>query len=175
MGEIFDGIQRPLETIGHKTGDVFIPRGVDVQPLDETRKWQFTPTGIREGSLITGGDIFGTVYENELVTEHKIMCPPNVYGKVVKVYGGGTDGKDQFDITETVLEVYARRAAISRTIRGAAAAARFSAETSRGGAAPWSWIVRGGRGAAGAAWIVREDDERRIHMLERRDQQRRLG
>lgn len=34
---------------------------------------------------ITGGDIFGTVYENELITEHKIMCPPNIYGNVVKV------------------------------------------------------------------------------------------
>ena len=107
MGEIFDGIQRPLETIGKKTGDVFIPRGVDVAPLDEQRRWEFTPNrSIQEGSLVTGGDIFGTVYENELVTQHKIMVPPNVYGKVVKVYGGGTDGNDQFTITDTVLEIY---------------------------------------------------------------------
>lgn len=34
---------------------------------------------------ITGGDVFGTVYENELITDHKIMCPPNIYGTVVKV------------------------------------------------------------------------------------------
>ena len=51
MGEIFDGIQRPLETIGKKTGDVFIPRGVDVAPLDEHRKWEFTPNkAITEGA-----------------------------------------------------------------------------------------------------------------------------
>ncbi|CAH0366714.1 unnamed protein product [Pelagomonas calceolata] len=107
MGEIFDGIQRPLETIGKKTGDVFIPRGVDVAPLDEHRKWEFTPNkAITEGSLVTGGDIFGSVYENELVTQHKIMVPPNVYGKVVKVYGDAADGKDQYSITDTVLEVY---------------------------------------------------------------------
>ncbi|KAH8075579.1 proton-transporting ATPase [Aureococcus anophagefferens] len=107
MGEIFDGIQRPLETIGSKTGDVFIPRGVDVPPLNESKLWEFTPSkAFREGSLITGGDIFGSVYENELVTSHKIMCPPNVYGKVVKVYGDSADGKDSYSISDTVLEVY---------------------------------------------------------------------
>ena len=34
------------------------------------------------------------------------MCPPNVFGEVVKVYGGGTDGKDLFHIDEPVMEVY---------------------------------------------------------------------
>ena len=34
------------------------------------------------------------------------MCPPNVSGEVVKVYGGGTDGKDLFHVDEPVLEVY---------------------------------------------------------------------
>ncbi|KAJ1460589.1 ATP synthase alpha/beta family, nucleotide-binding domain-containing protein [Pelagophyceae sp. CCMP2097] len=107
MGEIFDGIQRPLETIGEVTQDVFIPRGVDVPSLNETKTWEFTPAfNVREGSLITGGDVFGSVYENELVVEHKIMVPPNVFGKVVKIWGGGTDGHDAFNINETMLEVY---------------------------------------------------------------------
>lgn len=34
------------------------------------------------------------------------MCPPNIFGEVVKVYGGGTDGKDLFHIDEPVMEVY---------------------------------------------------------------------
>jgi V-type H+-transporting ATPase subunit A len=34
------------------------------------------------------------------------MCPPNICGEVVKIYGGGTDGKDQFHIDEPVMEVY---------------------------------------------------------------------
>lgn len=34
------------------------------------------------------------------------MCPPNVYGEVVKIYGGGTDGKDLFHVNEPVMEVY---------------------------------------------------------------------
>jgi len=31
---IFDGIQRPLETISKISGSVFVPRGVDVPSLD---------------------------------------------------------------------------------------------------------------------------------------------
>ena len=46
------------------------------------------------------------VFENELISNHKIMCPPNIFGEVVKVYGGGTDGKDLFHIDEPVMEVY---------------------------------------------------------------------
>lgn len=34
------------------------------------------------------------------------MCPPHVYGEVVKIYGGGTDGKDLFHVNEPVMEVY---------------------------------------------------------------------
>lgn len=34
------------------------------------------------------------------------MCPPNVYGEVVKIYGHGTDGKDLFHIDEPVMEVF---------------------------------------------------------------------
>ena len=34
------------------------------------------------------------------------MCPPNIFGEVVKIYGGGTDGKDLFHHNEPVMEVY---------------------------------------------------------------------
>ena len=57
------------------------------------------------GEPISGGDIFGTCYENELMTVHKIMCPPNINGRVVKVYGNGGDGHDKFTLSDTVLEV----------------------------------------------------------------------
>jgi V-type H+-transporting ATPase subunit A len=74
--------------------------------LNVNKTWQFTPGNFREGQIISGGDVFGTVFENEIISKHKIMCPPNVSGEVVKVYGGGTDGKDLFHIDEPVLEVY---------------------------------------------------------------------
>lgn len=44
LGNIFDGIQRPLKAIAQRSGDVFIPRGVAVPALDETAAWEFAPT-----------------------------------------------------------------------------------------------------------------------------------
>mmetsp|Transcript_10484 Transcript_10484/g.31593 ORF Transcript_10484/g.31593 Transcript_10484/m.31593 type:complete len:477 (-) Transcript_10484:1321-2751(-) len=106
MEQIFDGIQRPLETISTVTNDVFIPRGVDVPPLDVAKDWSFSPNkDFREGSLITGGDVFGSVDENELMNDHKIMCPPNVFGKIIEVYGEASDGKDEFNVEDVVLKV----------------------------------------------------------------------
>ncbi|CAM9397182.1 unnamed protein product, partial [Sphacelaria rigidula] len=109
MGTIFDGIQqRPLEDIAEREGSVFVPRGVDVPCLDQNKVWEFKPCNFRLGQAsgpISGGDVFGTVYENELITDHQIMCPPNIYGNVVKIYGEGSDGRDGFKVSDTVLEV----------------------------------------------------------------------
>lgn len=105
VDNIFDGIQRPLESIAKLAEDVFVPRGVDVPALGRGKKWQFKPVNFKEGDPISGGDIFGHVYENDIMNQHKIMCPPNVFGTVVKVYGSGTDGHESFDLDETVMEV----------------------------------------------------------------------
>ena len=48
------------------------------------------------------------------------MCPPNVYGTVVKLYGAGTDGHDSYGVEDTVLEV---RAPVVARIRHAPASA----------------------------------------------------
>eukprot|EP00614_Pseudopedinella_elastica_P013833 CAMPEP_0172585596 /NCGR_PEP_ID=MMETSP1068-20121228/5002_1 /TAXON_ID=35684 /ORGANISM="Pseudopedinella elastica, Strain CCMP716" /LENGTH=632 /DNA_ID=CAMNT_0013380115 /DNA_START=94 /DNA_END=1992 /DNA_ORIENTATION=+ len=105
MNTIFDGIQRPLETIADESQDVYVPRGVSVQSLDPVKQWAFKPCNFREGQSIAPGDVFGTVFENEIMRNHCIMCPPNVAGTVVKVYGNGTDGSDMFTVNDTVLEV----------------------------------------------------------------------
>lgn len=47
LGNIFDGIQRPLKTIAQASGDCFIPRGVNVPALDPSRQWEFHPTGFK--------------------------------------------------------------------------------------------------------------------------------
>ena len=49
MEQIFDGIQRPLKTIAKMSGDVFIPRGVDVHALDAKKMWEFNPTKLKAG------------------------------------------------------------------------------------------------------------------------------
>lgn len=106
MNNIFDGIQRPLEEIQRVSRDpVYIDRGVTTNALDRKKPWTFKALNVREGQMITGGDVFGEVYENEVHSQHKIMCPPNIQGTVVKVYGDGTDGNEQFTLDDTVLQV----------------------------------------------------------------------
>ena len=106
MGTIFDGIQRPLEHIFQDSGDVYVPKGVDIPCLTRDVRWTFHPTNVREGQPVTGGDIIGIVYENEIINSHKVLVPPNVYGTVTKVHTTGTDGKETFLVDDVVMEVY---------------------------------------------------------------------
>jgi len=73
IGSIFDGIQRPLETIKLAVGD-YIERGVDVPALPKDKKWTFKPIATA-GSEVKGGDILGEVQETSAVVQ-KIMVPP---------------------------------------------------------------------------------------------------
>jgi len=87
---IFDGIQRPLKTIATLSKSVFVPRGVDVPSLDQHKQWDYTPLkSVVVGSLITGGDMLGSVFENDLFSEHRIMCSPKIHGRVVEVMPAG--------------------------------------------------------------------------------------
>lgn len=88
MNNIFDGIQRPLETIAGIAKSVYIPRGVTLQPLDHKKIWHFIPTNIKVGDIVSKGTIFGSVQENKLIN-HKIMVPPNVEGRVKSIKGEG--------------------------------------------------------------------------------------
>ena len=104
MGNIFDGIQRPLKTIADVCGDCFIPRGINVPALDLKRAWEFNhPTGkngaFKVGDLISGGDIFGIVPENNLI-EHRIMLPPNARGRITYIAPPG-----EYDLRDKVIEL----------------------------------------------------------------------
>ncbi len=84
---IFDGIQRPLKDIAMNSNSVFIPRGVELPCLDQNKEWHFVPNKeLRVGSLITGGDVLGSVYENTLFKVHKIMADPVARGKVIEIF-----------------------------------------------------------------------------------------
>ncbi|KAL7466797.1 hypothetical protein ACHAXS_007077 [Conticribra weissflogii] len=106
MGTIFDGIQRPLEHIFQESGDVYVPKGVDIPCLTRDVRWTFAPANIKEGQPVTGGDVMGIVYENEIINSHRILVPPNVYGTVTKIHTTGTDGKETFLVDDVVMEVY---------------------------------------------------------------------
>ena len=87
IGQIYDGVQRPLPQIKDLTGD-FIARGVDVLPLDFDKKWHFVPK-VSAGDIIESGDVLGTVQETPIV-EHRVLVPPDFgKGKVVEVVPEG--------------------------------------------------------------------------------------
>jgi V-type H+-transporting ATPase subunit A len=35
--------------------------------------------------MVTGGDILGTTFENELFDDHKILVPPRIKGKIKNI------------------------------------------------------------------------------------------
>ena len=86
LNTIFDGIQRPLETIAKLSRSVFVPRGVDVPCLDQHKEWSYTPNPlIKVGDMVTGGDVIGFTFENDLFKQHKIMVPPKMKGYVKEI------------------------------------------------------------------------------------------
>lgn len=86
LNTIFDGIQRPLKTIATMSGSVFIPRGVEVPCLDQHHEWEYKPNpGLKVGDKVSGGDVIGFVFENDIFYEHRIMVPPKVRGVVKEI------------------------------------------------------------------------------------------
>eukprot|EP00899_Mesostigma_viride_P024267 jgi/Mesvir1/5024/Mv02234-RA.2 len=84
LGQMFDGIQRPLKAIAEKTKSVYIPRGVNVPALDRAKQWEFKPSKLSVGDSITGGDIFALVQENQMI-EHRVMLPPGAMGRITYI------------------------------------------------------------------------------------------
>lgn len=84
LGNIFDGIQRPLETLAKIAGD-YIPKGTNITPLDHKVLWHFKPNQDRtEGEHLTGGEVLGTVQETESIL-HSILVPPDVQGELIQI------------------------------------------------------------------------------------------
>jgi V/A-type H+-transporting ATPase subunit A len=81
LGEIFDGIQRPLVHIKEQQG-AYIKPGVKVPPLSEEKKWEFTPL-LKNGDEVWPGQAVGKVKETDLVV-HKIMLSPDSKGGRIK-------------------------------------------------------------------------------------------
>lgn len=49
---------------------------------------------------MTGGDVIGTVRENNLFEEHRILLPPKAKGQIVHLTESG-----MYNVNETLLEV----------------------------------------------------------------------
>lgn len=97
LTRMFDGIQRPLQDFMTQTDSWFLQRGVRVDALDRSAKWEFEPK-MSVGDEVTAGDIVGTVQEGPVV-EHRIMVPVGVSGRLASIESG------EFTIEDTVYQV----------------------------------------------------------------------
>ena len=86
LRNIYDGIERPLEKIAEEQG-AFISEGKKIPSLDEEKKWDVTMK-IKEGDVVTSGQIFATCPETSLI-EHRSLIPVGIKGKVVKAVSDG--------------------------------------------------------------------------------------
>jgi len=98
MGQIFDGLQRPLTTLARKEGG-FLGRGISEPSLAMDKLWDFTPV-VKEGDLVTPGTILGTIPETQSI-EHRVMVPQGVSGRIVEIKPGSYTLKDHVAIVET--------------------------------------------------------------------------
>ncbi len=94
ISQMFDGIQRPLDTFMEITQSNFLGRGVQLPALDHEKKWWFEPT-VEAGETVSAGDVIGIVEETKVI-KHKIMVPNGIKGTIKTIEKGS------FTIDETV-------------------------------------------------------------------------
>lgn len=97
IGNIFDGIERPLPAIEKKFG-AFIGKGAQFSPLDTEKKYKVT-LEVKVGDTLSGGDIYAECPETPVIT-HKIMLSPLLSGTVTEVMPDG-----EYTVNDTVAKI----------------------------------------------------------------------
>lgn len=97
LGNIFDGIARPLSAIQEKSGP-FIGRGINISSLNEEKKWDATVM-VKEGDPIRPGTLYAQCDETTLI-QHRCIAPLGVEGLVTKALPSGS-----YTVDEMLVEV----------------------------------------------------------------------
>ncbi len=86
IGNIYDGIQRPLKTL-HAQSGAFIVRGQKAAPLDPDKKWPIRML-CKNGDQLRPGQIIAATQESSMI-EHRVMVPPGIKGLASDVVSDG--------------------------------------------------------------------------------------
>jgi len=97
LGNIFDGIQRPLNKIDEINKN-FIKEGIGLLSIDKEKKWEVKIT-VKVGDQLSQGQFYGLIEETSLIT-HKLMVPPSISGEVVEVIADGS-----YTIEKTIVKL----------------------------------------------------------------------
>lgn len=96
IGNIFDGIERPLKTMEQNSG-AFIARGLNVS-LDMSKKWN-THITVNIGDKVASGTIIAEVPETESIV-HMVMVPNGIEGTVINKVADS-----EYTIKDTIITV----------------------------------------------------------------------
>lgn len=95
LSKNFDGLQNDLD----KMTGIFLKRGEYTNPLEDDKKWKFSPL-VKPGDKVKAADWIGNVKENWL--DHKIMVPFKMQGEYTVV---SISGEGEYTIKDTIAVV----------------------------------------------------------------------
>lgn len=108
MGNIFDGIQRPLEELRKKDGD-FLKRGTKSLGISTEKRWHFRPK-VMIGDKVHFNTIIGEVPETKLII-HKILNYFKDDGIVVEIANEG-----EYKVTDTIAKIKIKDQVVNLTM-----------------------------------------------------------
>lgn len=86
VGNVFDGIERPLAKLQEETGE-FLVKGCNLDAIDTNKKWEFIPK-VKIGDTASLNTILGEVQETEVI-KNKIMNPYDIEGTITYIAENG--------------------------------------------------------------------------------------
>ena len=86
VGNVFDGIERPLAKLQEEAGD-FLIKGSNIEAIDMDRSWYFRPI-VNLGDNVGLNTILGEVKETEVIN-NKIMNPYDIAGEITYIAENG--------------------------------------------------------------------------------------
>lgn len=106
LGNMFDGIQRPLKNIMDKNG-AFIPSGIGFENLDTEKLWDVKIV-VKKGDKIKRGDIYATIKETETI-EHRLMA--SVDGEVIDALPDST-----YRLEDTIVKIQTEKKVVEEKL-----------------------------------------------------------
>ncbi len=91
LGQIFDGVQRPLAALAAAEGD-FLGRGKTRPAVDRALRWTFEPL-LKVGDEVGPGQRLGLAHGQARAAPEPVLAPPGVAGFVAG-FAGGPVGPD---------------------------------------------------------------------------------
>ncbi|MBM6896779.1 V-type ATP synthase subunit A [Pseudoflavonifractor capillosus] len=123
LGNIFDGIARPLKNLEEISGP-FLGRGVNIPALDLTRKWD-VEMEVKEGDVVKPGTPYAHCQETAAIV-HRCLVPAGLTGTVTRAVPSGA-----YTVEDVLVEVTDSRGKVTQLklasrcpIRGARPMAR---------------------------------------------------